>query len=536
MKPFSNRKRPLKIRHLAQRDVCSIHQQVGSTRLQSRPLKHVTETHARPPCISNRAKMPLRTRYRWAVEAAAVSSAFENAYQFTPEKSPQVGKSQSEGPFHQTVDYKLPLLQLHFGDVSMAADEEVLDRGDLVHEAVNRHFEIKRAGRESNHSSPLFIRRARCAGPECGSAREEEAPAGKGHMATCDSPTTYTGYRLPVKSIVNRRIVRRILLIAALIVFTMLIGTLGFRLLEGYPLFDAFYMTLITITTVGYQEIRPLSHAGRVFNSFLILFGVTAMFVAVGAMTQTIIELQLQDRYGERRRKRAIMRMKDHYIVCGFGRVGRNAAFELQRAGVPFLVIDRNEQRVERATQAGMAAIRADATQDESLREAGVERARGFIAALATDADNVFVILSVKTLNPRVTVVTRASEEDAEEKLRRAGADTVLSPYSITGHRLAQALVRPHVVQLLDFAGQAVGLDVTMEQLRVAPDSARTSRKLGDIVSHEARLIVLAVGKPDGKMIFNPPVDMEVSGGDVLIVMGEQQSLRHLEKVLTNSR
>jgi voltage-gated potassium channel len=339
-----------------------------------------------------------------------------------------------------------------------------------------------------------------------------------------------------VKSIVNRRIVRRILLIAALIVFTMLIGTLGFRLLEGYPLFDAFYMTLITITTVGYQEIRPLSHAGRVFNSFLILFGVTAMFVAVGAMTQTIIELQLQDRYGERRRKRAIMRMKDHYIVCGFGRVGRNAAFELQRAGVPFLVIDRNEQRVERATQAGMAAIRADATQDESLREAGVERARGFIAALATDADNVFVILSVKTLNPRVTVVTRASEEDAEEKLRRAGADTVLSPYSITGHRLAQALVRPHVVQLLDFAGQAVGLDVTMEQLRVAPDSARTSRKLGDIVSHEARLIVLAVGKPDGKMIFNPPVDMEVSGGDVLIVMGEQQSLRHLEKVLTNSR
>ena len=269
----------------------------------------------------------------------------------------------------------------------------------------------------------------------------------------------------------DRRIARRIVLIAALIVFTMLIGTLGFRLLEHYPLFDAFYMTLITIATVGYQEIRPLSHAGRIFNSFLILFGVSAMFVAVGTMTQTIIELQLQDRYGERRRRRAIMRMKDHYIVCGFGRVGRNSAVELQRAGVPFVVIDRNEQRVERATEAGMAAIRADATQDETLREAGVERARGFIAALATDADNVFVILSVKTLNPGLTVVTRASEENAEEKLRRAGADTVFSPYSMTGYRLAQALVRPHVVQLLDFAGQAVGLDVTMEQLRVAPES-----------------------------------------------------------------
>ena len=230
------------------------------------------------------------------------------------------------------------------------------------------------------------------------------------------------------------------------------------------------------------------------------------------------------------------MRMKDHFIVCGFGRVGRNAAFELQRAGVPFVVIDRNEQRVERATQAGMAAIRADATQDESLREAGVERARGFIAALATDADNVFVILSVKTLNPGLTVVTRASEEDAEEKLRRAGADTVFSPFSIAGHRLAQALLRPRVVQLLDFAGQAAGLDVTMEQLRVAPGSKPASRKLGDLVSRDTRLIVLAVGKPDGKMIFNPPVDTEVSGGDVLIVMGEQPSLRNLENLLTNSR
>ena len=286
---------------------------------------------------------------------------------------------------------------------------------------------------------------------------------------------------------------------------------------------------------MGYQEIHPLSHAGRVFNSFLILFGVTAMFVAVGAMTQTIIELQLQDRYGERRRRRAIMHMKDHFIVCGFGRVGRNAAFELQRAGVPFVVIDRNEQRVERAIASGMHAIRADATQDESLREAGVERARGFIAALATDADNVFVILSVKTLNPGVTVVTRASEENAEEKLRRAGADTVFSPYSMAGHRLT-ALIRPHVVQLLDFAGQAVGLDVTMEQLRVPTEPARAVRRLGSLAPRESGLIVLAIRKLDGSMIFNPPADMDVSGGDVLIVMGEQPDLRSLEGALTAAR
>jgi voltage-gated potassium channel len=333
----------------------------------------------------------------------------------------------------------------------------------------------------------------------------------------------------------DRRVIRRVALIAALIAFTLCIGTVGFRVIENYPLFDAFYMTLITITTVGYQEVHPLSQAGRIFNSFLIFFGVTAMFVAVGAMTQTIIELQMQDRFGKRRTRRTIMHLKDHFIVCGFGRVGRNAALELQSAGVPFLVIDRNEQRVERATQMGMLALHADSTRDETLREAGIERARGFIAALATDADNVFVILSAKTLNPALTVVTRASEEDAEEKLRRAGANTVFSPYSIAGHRLAQALVRPHVVQLLDFAGKATGLDVTMEQLRVSPDSPFASRKLRDLVPPESRVIVLAISNPDGSMTFNPPADAEVSGGDVVIVMGEQPSLRSLESILSNA-
>src|SRR5580658_8453990 len=142
---------------------------------------------------------------------------------------------------------------------------------------------------------------------------------------------------------IDRRIARRIILIAALIAFTMLIGTAGFRMLENYSLFDAFYMTLITITTVGYQEIRTLSHAGRVFNSFLILFGVTTMFLAVGAMTQTIIELELQDRYGKRRTKRMIDHLHEHFIVCGYGRVGRNASYEFQRANIPFLVIDRSE-------------------------------------------------------------------------------------------------------------------------------------------------------------------------------------------------
>src|ERR1700761_721804 len=178
------------------------------------------------------------------------------------------------------------------------------------------------------------------------------------------------------------RLAHRVLLITGLLSIIMVVGTVGFVWIEGYPWFDAFYMTITTITTVGYQELRPLSHSGRIFNSFLILFGVSAMFLALGAMTQTIIELELQDRYGKRRKKRMINDLHDHFIVCGFGRVGRNASYEFQREKAPFLVIDRSEQRVAKAESAGMIAVVADATQDESLRAAGVMRAKGLIAAL----------------------------------------------------------------------------------------------------------------------------------------------------------
>lgn len=318
---------------------------------------------------------------------------------------------------------------------------------------------------------------------------------------------------------------------------TLAIGTIGFQAIEGYSLFDAFYMTLITITTVGYMELHPLTHAGRIFNSFLILFGVSAMFCAVGATTQTIIELELRDSYGKRRKKRMIDRLQDHYIVCGYGRVGRNAAMELQRGQSPFIVLDRNEQRVERAMLAGMVAVAADATRDDSLRAAGVMRARGLIAALPSDAENVFIILSAKTLNPGLTVVTRASEEESEVKLRRAGADTVFAPYTMTGHRLAHALVRPHVVEFLEFAAGPVGPRIMMEQVGVAPDSAMVSKALGDSqLARERSVIVLAIRRADGQMLFNPSPDTKILDGDSLIVMGEQPKLNELERILTGRR
>lgn len=335
----------------------------------------------------------------------------------------------------------------------------------------------------------------------------------------------------------EHRLLRRVILLAGLLLLILCAGTAGFRIIEGYPLFDAFYMTLITVTTVGYQEVHPLSHAGRLFNSALILFGVSAVFFGVGTMTQTIIEMELHDRFGRRRTKGAIKKMNNHFIICGFGRVGRNAARELQKTGAPFVVIDRNEQRVARATEAGMTAFVADATRDEKLREAGIERARGFVAALATDADNVFVILTARNLNPELTIVTRASEEEAEAKLRRAGADIVFSPYSMAGQKLAQSLVRPHVVQFLDFAAESMGLDVIIEQFQAAEGADVVGKTLHELMLRkDAGVMVLAVRKPDGSMVFNPPAGTRIVAGDFLIVMGEQANLRAFDGLLAGRK
>ncbi len=330
------------------------------------------------------------------------------------------------------------------------------------------------------------------------------------------------------------RLIRRVIVIAGLLGFILILGTSGFQLIEGYSWFDGFYMTLTTITTVGYQEVRPLSHAGRIFNSFLILFGVTAMFLAVGAMTQTIIELELQDGYGKRRKRRMIENLHDHFIVCGFGRVGRNACDEFERAKASFLVIDRNEERVAKAVNTGKLAIVADATQDDSLRQAGVLRAKGLIAALPSDAENLFIILSAKALNPKLTVVTRVSEEEAGEKLRRAGADTVLTPYTMAGRQLADALLRPHVVEFLDFARSNIGSEITMEEVCVSSNGESSRRTLGELLKlRRSGAIVLAIRKQGGETIFNPSSEVEISAGDFLIVMGERSSLQELEQILT---
>lgn len=314
-------------------------------------------------------------------------------------------------------------------------------------------------------------------------------------------------------------------------------GTIGFMLIDHYPAFDAFYMTLITISTVGYEELHPLSVRGRIFNSFLIFFGVTMMLLAVGGMTQVIIELELTQYFGKRRTRKMIDNLCDHIIVCGFGRVGRGAAHELKRAEVPFLVIDKDEDRVEWAIRDGMLAVLADATNDETLMQAGIMRAKGLIATLQSDADNLFVILSAKALKPALQVAARVASEQSEKKMRLAGADHVFAPYDMTGNRMAQVMLKPHVFQFIDFTTKGMGLDVGIEQFVVPPGSDFASRTLLDTqIRKEFGVIVLAIRKVDGQMQFNPPAEAEIHAGDCLIVMGELASLRKLEQMLGEVR
>jgi voltage-gated potassium channel len=331
----------------------------------------------------------------------------------------------------------------------------------------------------------------------------------------------------------GKTIRRRLLFIGGSIVLVLLGGTIGFVVIEHYDPFDAFYMTITTITTVGYGEIFGLSRKGRIFNSFLIFFGVTTMLLAIGGMTQTVIELELNQFFGKRRIKRMIDKLENHYIVCGYGRVGQGAAQELKRSGVPFVVMDTGMENVERAIKADMLAVLADANRDDNLVDVGIHRAKGLIATLSSDADNLFLILSAKALNPKVQVAARVAAEQTERKMRLAGANYVFAPYDITGNRMAQALLKPHVFQFIDFTTKSMGLDVGIEQVRVGGTSGFASRTLEQLqFRRDLGVIVLAIRKSDGNMLFNPPADAEIEGGDYLVVMGEPANLSKLEQML----
>ena len=326
------------------------------------------------------------------------------------------------------------------------------------------------------------------------------------------------------------RALRNLKLIVLGLVVIMFLGMAGFHFIEGWPWFDGLYMVVTTFTTIGYQETHPLSHAGRIFNLFLIIAGVSLVFLGIGSLTQALLEFELGNFFGRRRMEREISRLTDHFIICGVGRVGRSAARELSRKPAPFLVIEQNEGKAQRYGEEFHTII-GDATQEATLRQARIEHARGLVAATTTDATNIYIVLTARAMNPRLKIIARASEEDAEKHLLTAGADSVVSPYLFAGQRIAQSFLRPHVVSFLDTATTHLGMDLEIGEISVPEHSSFAGKTIeSSRIRQDRGVIILAIKRQQG-MRFNPSPEDRIEPGDYLIAMGEPGQLRQLEQM-----
>lgn len=325
---------------------------------------------------------------------------------------------------------------------------------------------------------------------------------------------------------------RRLFLRAVLVLLGVTVfGVAGFMAVAGMDLMDALYMTVITLSTVGYFEVQPLDTAGRVFTIVFIITGFGIFFYGVGVIAREIIEGEIRRTLGRRRVQRQIAHMKDHFVVCGFGRMGRIVCRELATKPVPFVVVERNPEMLRLIEQDQYPCVEGDATEESILTEAGIERARGLVAALSTDSDNVYVVLTARELNPKLLVVARAEDERSERKLLHAGATRVVSPYVIGGYRMAHALLRPAVLDVLDLATHYRSLELQIEEVTVFEGGFAEGMTLeGSSIRDKLGLIVIAIKKADGQMLFNPGPESRIEAGDRLVVMGETPSLRELER------
>ena len=249
------------------------------------------------------------------------------------------------------------------------------------------------------------------------------------------------------------RALRNVKILSAALLLVAITGTAGFHYIEHWSWFDGFYMVLTTLTTIGYQEVHPLSQAGRYFNVFIILFGVGLLFLILGALGQTLLEFEFNQLFGRRKMERDIARLKGHYIICGAGRVGRSVARQLELNPAQFIILEADEVKAARIRQeTNWLIVHADATLEAQLEMARIHDAAGLVAATTTDATNTYVVLTARGLNPHLKIIARASEEGAEKHMRTAGADQVISPYGFAGFRIAQAFLRPHIINFLEAA------------------------------------------------------------------------------------
>lgn len=317
-----------------------------------------------------------------------------------------------------------------------------------------------------------------------------------------------------------------------LILIVLAVGTVGFHLIEGWPFFDGFYMTLITMTTVGYSEISPLSPEGRIFNAVLILASVMAGGLLVATFTQAMLEFELSSFLGRRRLERDLARLTGHYIICGAGRVGRTVARELRLRKIPCVIIERDPHRADWAVREGIPVLIGSGATEESLRQARIEYARGLVSAVTTDADNLYIVLTASGLRPDIPIIARASEEEAIPKLKRAGATHVLSPYHFIGHRIVQLVLRPHVIDFIDTAFGTERMDVQIEEILVGEDSELVGKTIAESdLRQRMNIMIVAMKHSGAPMIFNPLPTEVFAAGDHLIALGSADDLAKLEKL-----
>jgi len=311
------------------------------------------------------------------------------------------------------------------------------------------------------------------------------------------------------------------------------VGVYGYMTIEGWGYLDSLYMVVISLATVGFQEVHSLSDNGRIFTIILILTGVGNFAFLIGSFTQILVEGRLQAVWGRLRVQKSIDKLKNHIIVCGYGQIGSIAVREIMLEGLPVVVIEKDPDLVNRMDEQEVLYISGDATSDEVLLRAGLERAKTLIAALSQEAANVYVSLTAKQLNPKVHIVARADSEEHISRLERAGADRVMMPHVIGGMRMAQTVLRPAVTSFLELAMRGEELDLQLEQLEITPRSELAGKNLIESqIRPRFNLMIIAVKKPSGELIFNPDPKTALLAGDVIITVGGKENLRRLWEII----
>jgi voltage-gated potassium channel len=329
----------------------------------------------------------------------------------------------------------------------------------------------------------------------------------------------------------------RLLLPLSLVLVVIVIGTLGYHWLwleMGGTWMDALFMTVTTITTIGYGEIKPLTTAGRLFTMGLAITGIGSMFYMLGVVMEYLVSVRLADPMGRRRMERRIRELAGHVIVAGMGRVGRQAALELHGAGTAFVAVDTDEPAIRHAAERGYLALVGDATEDEVLERVGIRRARGLIVTTGEDATSIYIVLSARVLNPDLHIVARATDEAGVTKLARAGANRAVSPYAIGGHRLAHLMLSPAVVDFFETALRRGNDTLAIEDLAMPPDSPCVGQTLDTLnIRRTTGATVLAILR-DGNPMVSPPGDLALAVSDHLLALGTSDQLRRLEKLISS--